>query len=172
MLKAVHMVGIGYNPELAGMFRGQPCFRSPFHQLFLTKPVGAQISDGGDFQIMLLCENLQIRHAGHCSVFFHNFADDPGGPHARNPGQINGTLRLPGTDEHAAFTGAKGKNMAGADDVPRCCLGVHRSFNGPGPVSSGDSRTDTCPGLYGDGKTGSKGRLVIRHHHSAVPIAR
>ena len=54
-------------------------------------------------------EFFQGRHAGHGSVFVHDFADDPGRFQAGQPCQIDRAFGLAGADHDPAFSGAQGK---------------------------------------------------------------
>ena len=157
MFLLVDIVLIGDQPELTGMEGRQPCFGSPTHQHVLTEPIGDQVGDGGDLQAMLFGEDFQIRHPGHRAVFLHDLANDAGGAQPGNPGQIDRSLGLPGTHQHAAPASPQGENVAGADNIPRCCLGMHRRLDGSGPICSGNACTDPGPRLNTDGKPGAKG---------------
>ncbi len=62
-------------------------------------------------------EALQVGHAGHGAVVVHDLADDAGGAHAGEAGQVDGALGLAGADEDAAAAGPEGEDVARRDQI-------------------------------------------------------
>ena len=58
---------------------GEDGFGEAAHVTFVLHAIANQIRDGEQFQIVFFAEFDELRHAGHCAVLAHNFADDAGG---------------------------------------------------------------------------------------------
>jgi len=75
----VNIVFINGQMEFPAVARGQFCRSRFMNQRFVAHTVFDQIGDGGDFQIVLMSEDFQIRHPRHRAIVLHHFANDASG---------------------------------------------------------------------------------------------
>ncbi len=66
---------------------------------------------------MFFTELFKARHAGHGTVFIHDFADNPGRFHAGQACQIDRPLCLTGPDNNATHPRPEGENVTGPHKV-------------------------------------------------------
>ena len=102
----------------------------------------------------------QLRHARHGAVLIHDFADDSAGFELGQAGQIDGGLGLSGANQHAAFAGAQGEDVARAGEVARTAGGPDGGADGVGAVGRGDSGGDALGGVDGFAEGGAEARGV------------
>src|SRR5579862_9437587 len=70
---------------------------------FVCHAVADQLCHSEHLHLVLAAELDQIWYAGHAAVVLHDFADDPGRHHPREPRQIDGSFGLSSAYQHSAF---------------------------------------------------------------------
>ena len=146
-------------------------FDRPVDEPILSQAELDEVGHAAHFQAMGGAEFLQVRHAGHRAVVLHDFADDADGLAAGEAGEVDGAFRLPGADEHAAVAGAKGKDVAGADEVGLSGAVVGEALDRQRPVGGADAGGHAGRGVDRDGEVGSElagGRVALRVQAEAL----
>src|SRR5580704_10042346 len=101
-LAAIHLALVGDQAELA-----KACIHHRFtHAMYVTlmrHAVTNQFSHSQHLEPVLIAELDEVGHAGHGAVVLHDFANDPGGNHSREAGEIDRGFGLSGADEYSAL---------------------------------------------------------------------
>jgi hypothetical protein len=137
VLRLVHVVLIPDDGELAEI-GGNPRLGHAVHQLLGLEPVGHELRDGDERQIVLPGDLLQLRAARHRAVGVEDLADDAGGHQPGEPRQIDARLRLPHPLQHAPGPGAQGKDVPWAAQIGRHRCGIDGDVDGGGAVAGRD----------------------------------
>ena len=107
-------------------------------------------------------EFLKLRNARHGAVRIHNFADHTGGDQACRPGEIDGSLGLSGSHQHAAFPGAERKHVARPCQVRRPSCWIDSSQDGAGPVGGRNPGGNAFARIDGLTESGTKVGRILR----------
>ena len=171
VLIVVHVASVSDHAEIAEA-RGKQGLGDAADVAFMLHAVADEIRDGQHFQIVLRAELLELRHASHGAVFIHDFADDAARTEAGDAREVHARFGLAGANEHAAFFGAQGKDVAGASEILRLGLGINRRENGYGAVGGADASSDAGAGVNGFGKgRAMNGRVDGRHERKVQFVA-
>src|SRR6267143_3338329 len=154
MLVVVHVAGVSNHAEIAKA-RGQDGFRDAADVAFMLHAVADKVRNREHLQIVFLAKFKELRHAGHRAVFIHDFADDAGGAHPGDAGEVHARFGLAGADEDAALAGAQRKDVAWPGQVLRRGLGIDGGEDGDGAVRGADSRGDPDACVHRFGKRGT-----------------
>ena len=87
-----------------------------------------------------LREDLEVRHAGHRAVLFHDLADDAAGVEPGEPREIDRAFGLTGAHEHAAGARAEREDVAGRDELLGLAVGARRDADGVRAIGGADAR--------------------------------
>ena len=116
MKPPARLIAIDDRPELAKRC-GQYDLLGPFDETFVLNPVGDQVFNCDDGEVMFFRDFLQIRKSGHCSVVLHDLADNARGVEARHSGQIHGALCVASPAKYTAGASTKGEDVAGRHKI-------------------------------------------------------
>src|SRR5882724_7629658 len=121
---------------------------------------------------MFLTKFDELRHAGHGAVLAHDFADDAGGSEARDAREVDAGFGLSSTNQDAAVTRAKRKDVAGASEILRTRFRVDSSEDGDGTVARADTGgdADACVNGFGEGGAVNAG-IDWRHQREMELVA-
>ena len=137
---------------------GQVGFRDAGDQGFAHAPMGDELSDAEDLQVMFAGELLQLGHPRHGAVGVHDFADDAGRIGSRLVAQVNDRLGVAGAAQHAARIGAQREGVPRVDEVLRLRVGVNEGADGLAAVKGGDAGGSAALVVHGGGEGGGLGR--------------
>jgi len=140
------------------------------HETLGLEPVLDQIRDGDDAEAVLLAEDLEVRHAGHRAVLFHDLADDAAGVQSGEPREIDRAFGLTGAHEHAAGARAERKDMAGRDELLGPAVGARRDADGVRAIGGADPGGDARARLDAHREGGAERRTGApgRGHHRQI----
>ena len=169
MLVVVHVAGVSDHTEIAEA-SGQDGFRDATDVTFMLHSVADEVRDREHFQIMFLTKFNELWHAGHGAVFIHDFADDAGGAHPGDAGEVHARFGLAGADEDAALARAQWKDMAGAREILRPGLGIDGREDGDGAIGGADAGGNAKARVHGFGKGGAMDRSVDGRHEGQVQL--
>src|SRR6266850_2037759 len=169
VLVVVHIAGVRDHAEIAKA-RGQDGFRDAANVAFMLHAVADQVRNREHFQIVFLAKFNELRHAGHGAVFIHDFADDAGGAHAGNAGEVHARFGLASADEDAAFARTQRKYVAGTRKILRPGLGIDSGEDGDGPVGGADAGGDAQASVHRFRECSSMNRSVYRRHEREVQL--
>ena len=165
------VAGVENGPEVA-KFGLNDAFGAAMDAVLMLQAVADEFGDGNHLQAVKQAELAELRHAGHGAILIHDFADDAGGVESGEAGEVDGGFGLAGADEHAAFAGAEGEDVAGAGEVVRAGFGIDGGEDGVGAVGGGDAGGDAFAGIDGLAEGGAEIRRVVgRHQGEAQGVA-
>src|SRR5262245_13038834 len=101
-LATIHLAFIRHQSELAVKSSDQ-CFSYAVNVALVRHAIAYEFGNGEHLHLMLTAESDEVRDARHRSIVLHDFANNAGRNHAREPCQINSRLGLPGSNQNATF---------------------------------------------------------------------
>jgi len=119
---------------------------------------------------MFLTKFDELRHAGHGAVFAHDFADDAGGSEARDAREVDAGFGLSSTNQDAAVTRAKRKDVAGASEILRTRFRIDSSEDGDGTVARADTGGDADARVNCFGERSAVNAGVDRRHEREAKL--
>src|SRR6202034_3697382 len=137
-LAAVNFARIRNQPEFSqtGIYQR---FAHAMHVTFMRHAEADELGHGEHLHRVHAAEFDQVGHARHAAIVFHDFADDSGGDHARQPRQIDGSFRLACAHQHSPLARAKREDVSGTRQVGRPGRRIDRDLNGAGAIVGGDA---------------------------------
>ncbi len=154
---------VGEHAEVA-VLGGQNALRDAVDVALVGHAVADEVGYGDHLEGVEFAELDEVGNAGHGAVFVHDLADDAGGNEAGHAGEVDGGFGLAGADEHSAFAGAEGKDVAGAGEIVGRRIRVDRDLDGVGAVGRRDAGSHAFAGLDGLGERGAEaGGIVLGH---------
>src|SRR6266436_6496748 len=81
------------------------------HHRLCTHPVGNQVGDGDEWNVMSSRKSTELWHPSHGAVLVHDFADDSGRTEAGQSGQVDSRFGLPGAFQHSGTLCAQWKDV-------------------------------------------------------------
>src|SRR6266478_3794262 len=169
VLVVVHIAGVRDHAEIAKA-RGQDGFRDAANVAFMLHAVADEVRHREHFQIVFLAKLNELWHAGHGAIFIHDFADDAGGAHAGDAGEVHARFGLAGADEDAALAGAQREDVARTSEILRLGLGINGGEDGDGAVGGADAGGDAKACVHRFRKRGTVDGSVDRRHEREVEL--
>ena len=96
---------------------GQVRLRHPANQLFVGAPVGNQLGDAENLELVPDGKLLQLRQPRHAAVLVHNLADHPRRIRPGGLTQVHHCLRMPRPGQHPAVRSLQRKHMPRMDKI-------------------------------------------------------
>jgi hypothetical protein len=115
----------------------------------VAPPVGDQVGDADQRQVVLGGEGLEVGHAHHGAVVVDHLAEHAGRPQPGEHRQVDGGLGVPGAAQHAAGLGPQRHHVARAGQVGRAGGRVGEQPDGVRPVGRRDPGADALAGVHG-----------------------
>jgi hypothetical protein len=173
VLAPVHLVLEGDHAEVTEL-RGQRGLGDPPHQPLVGQPIGHDLGDGDEPEVVAAGELLQLGPPGHGAVVVHDLADHAGGRQPREPRQVHGGLGLAHAPEDAAGHRAEGEDVAGSAQVAGPGVRIHQELDGPGPVGGADARghAEARVGVHAHRERRPEGLLVLVGHEREAQLVR
>ncbi len=168
-LAAVHFAFVGDHAELAEA-RVDQRLADAVHIAFVRHAVANEFGDGEHLHLVLAAELDQVGHARHAAIVLHDFADDSGGNHSREPRQIDRRFRLPGAHQHSTFAGAKREHVSGTSQIGRLRRGIDRDLNRARAVVRRNASRHASARVDRLAKCGTELRRVLRRHGTDVQV--
>jgi hypothetical protein len=138
---------------------------------FVAEPVADKLGDSDHAQAMLVAEGDEVGDASHFAVVAHDFADDAGGSEAGETGEVDRGLGLACANEDTAAAGAKGKDVAGTDEVGGGGARIDGDADGAGAVGSRNPCRHALAGLDRFSERGAEaGGVLLRHGRQAQVV--
>src|SRR5690348_1739207 len=159
VLVVVHIARVSNHFEFAEA-RWQDRFRDAADVAFVLHAVANQVRHRQHFDLMLLAEFDELRHARHGAVFVHDFADDTSRVEASDAREVYGGFGLTGANENAAIAGAQRKSVAGTGEVLWLGFRLDSGKDSDGAVGSADAGGDTNARVNRLGESGAVDRSV------------
>ena len=118
MLDAVEQRVEAVGDELA-VRRRDPGLRDAHHVLLGVAPVGDQLGDADQREVVVLGEHPQLVAPGHVALFLlrDDLAQRADRGEPGEPGEVDGGLGVPGPPQHAALAGAQRQHVPGPHQV-------------------------------------------------------
>ena len=138
-------------------------FRSLFYHRFLFQAIGNQVADGDDFDAELVGHLLQLRHAGHSSVFVQNLNQGCGRLQSRQACQIDSCLCVSGTAQNTLILGIKRVDVARTSEIGRFAVRVGQCLDGFGTVVSGNAGGASLQFVHSNGERSAENRSVVTY---------
>ena len=160
---AVDLALVDRDPKVA-VPRRQPRRGDALHHALLPVPVAHQIADGDERKTVLPGEPDQLRPPCHAAVGREKLAEDAGVAEARQADQIERGLSVSGPAEDAVIVRAKRKDVPGAGELLRPCLGRRERADGERPVLGGGSGRGAAKEIDRNGERRGEARGVERRH--------
>ena len=131
------------------------------HELFVFQAIVDQVANRDNLDAEFFCDFLKLRHAGHGTVFVHDF--DQGGRRAQacQPSQVHRRFGMACATEYTLFLGVQGRNMPRPPKVAGLGIRVRKSENCRRTVVSGYPRGAAFNFIDHDGKRRSQNRGVL-----------
>ncbi len=156
------LVGVGGDGAVLGRQRGR---RSPDDEPLVATPVGDQVRNGHDLDVVLGCEAIEIGSTRHAAVGAHHLADDPRRETTGQLAEIDDRLGLPRALENATRGGAQRKRVARLGEVARLGVLVAEETDRRGAVECADPRGHAVADrLDGHGERRAEPRRVLVDH--------
>ena len=134
------------------------------HIALVRHAIADDFGDRDHLHVVLAAELGELGHARHGAVVVHDLADHAGGNHARQARQIDGSFRLAGANQHAAFAGAQGKDVAGTRQIVGPCRRIDRDLDGMRAIVGRNAGADAFPRIDRFGERGAEVGGVLRRH--------
>ncbi len=134
-------------------------------QLLEPAPVGDQVGDGDQREVVLVGEDTQFVRPGHAGrvLLADDLAQHARRAQARQHGQVDGGLGVPGPAQHAAVAGAQRHHVARAGEVGRRGLGIGEQPDRVRTVGRRDAGRDALAGVDGDRVRGAARSWLMRY---------
>ncbi len=149
VLRLVHVVLVADDGELAEVGR-DPRLGDAVDQLLGLEPVGHELGDRDEREVVLLRDRLQLRTPRHRAVGVEDLADDAGGHEPGEPRQVHAGLGLPYPLQHAARASAQREDVARPPEIGRHGGGIDGDVDRGGAVGGGDTGRDAEAALRVD----------------------
>jgi hypothetical protein len=101
MLVVVHIARIGNHAKIT-VARGQNGFSDAPNIPLVLHAVAYEVRYRQHFHAVPPAKFLELRHARHCAIFIHDFADHSRGIQSSDSRKINAGFCLTGADKHAS----------------------------------------------------------------------
>ena len=119
---------------------GHVGFYTFFHKAFLLQPIGNEVFNLDEFQIVLLGFLDELRHTCHRTVFIQDFDECGSWSQSGKTSQVNSGLGVSAAAKHTAVLGIERIDVAGTTEVSGFCLRIGQPLNCCGTVVGADSR--------------------------------
>src|SRR5262245_22261732 len=105
-----------------------------FDEALGAAAIGDEVLDGADAKAMAFLELHQFRKAHAGTVRTEDFANDTGGLHSSQAGEIDARFGVASAAENATGFCAERENVAGLNQIGRLGVGIDEDFDGAGAV--------------------------------------
>ena len=119
MLQTVAHLTEGYEVEMS-VGGGHLHFVAHLHERVLAQPVGDEVLDGDDAQLVSVGKLQQLRHACHGAVVVHNLYECSGGRESCQTAKVDGGLGVSASLEHSVFLCVERIHVSGPAEGLRC----------------------------------------------------
>ena len=151
-----------------------PGLRHAHHVLLHAPPVGDQVGDGDQREVVVVGEHPQLVAAGHVALVLlrDDLAERAGGGEPGEPGEVDGGLGVPRPAQHAALAGPQRQHVPGPHQVAGDGGRVGEQRDRPGPVRGRDAGGDAGLRVDGHGEGGAEAVGVgVVHRRQVEPVA-
>ena len=165
MLHAVRFLAERRDAEIAPL-RRQGHRHAFFDDRLLLEAVGDQRGDRDDLQVEFLGDLHQLRQAGHRAVLVHDFDQGACGLQPGQTGQVDGSLGMSRTAQHALVAGTQGVDMSWTAQIGGFRLGIGQRTDRGGAVVDRDARGAVVAqqvDRHGERRAQQRG-VVLLHH--------
>ena len=163
-LRARHAVAIGDHSPLAAIIRGESALAEAFDQVVVAHPVGDEIADRADLEVMLAGEGDQVVEPGHRPVLVHDLADHARGVEPGEARNVDRRLGVPGAHQRAAIARHQREDVSGRDEIIRALGRIDRDRDGARAVSRRNTGGHAFLRLDRDREGGLHRFLVVAAH--------
>ena len=110
----------------------------------------------------------QVWHARHRAVVVHDLADRSGGLTARQTGQVDRSLGVTATLEHATVARAQREHVARRAELVGACIRIESPADRARAVVRADARVARRAHVDGNGERRFGAGFVLRHHRAQL----
>ena len=118
MMLTRHLIYIPVRAEVA-VFGGQLSIGDTLYQLLRVAAILHKALHRDAYQLMFLCQFQQLLGTHHRAVLAHYLATESRLGQSGKAAEVNRSLRVTGSDQHAAVTCLQGEHVSGATEVYR-----------------------------------------------------
>ena len=129
----------------------------------LLQPVGYQVPDTDNLQMVYPAKLYQFGQTGHRAVVVHDFHQCAGRIKPRQFTEVDGCFRMTRAAQHAIVLGVEGVNVTWTAKGLRCGCRVGQRTDGGGTVVGRDTGGAAFQLVNGNGEGGSQYRGVVLH---------
>ena len=133
-------------------------FRLLLDQVVVAAPIGDQVADRADLEVVELRKGDKVVHAGHRPVLVHDLADHTRRIEAREARHVDGRFGMTRAHQHAAVARDQREDVARRHDLLAALARVNRHRDRTGAIGGGDAGRHAVARLDRNGE----GRLVPR----------
>ena len=127
-------------------------------------PVLDELRDRDEREAAGVAELAQAGQPGHGAVIVDDLGEHAGRVEASEPGEVDGSLGVPGTAQHPALRITQREDVSRADQLVGFGGGIHQRPDGPGPVGGGNPGRDAVASVHADRERGAHTLLVLACH--------
>ena len=139
---------------------GQPGLGDPLDLPLVGPPVGDEVGDRDQGEVVLVGEAPQVRHPHHGAVVVDQLAEHAGRAQAGQPGQVDRGLGVAGPAQHAAVAGPQRHHVPGAGQVGRPGRRVGQQPDRVRPLGRRDAGRHALAGVHRHRVRGAAAVLV------------
>ena len=140
---------------------GQVGFRHAANQPFVGAPMGNQLGDAENLEVVPDGELLQLRQPRHAAVLVHNLADHPRRIGPGGLAQVHHRLGMPRPGQHAAVRSPQREHMPRMDEIRRLRRRVNQRAYGGAAVVRRNARGGAPLVVHRSGESGGLRRAGV-----------